>query len=44
MRPLQKGAILGSLLAEISVGWEKFECKNCEAKGVEHKPFTLIPK
>ncbi len=28
----------------ISVGWQKFECKNCEAKGVEHKPFTLIPK
>jgi V8-like Glu-specific endopeptidase len=28
----------------ISVGWQKFECKNCEAKGVENKPFTLIPK
>jgi hypothetical protein len=27
-----------------SVGWQKFECKNCEAKGVENKPFTLIPK
>ena len=28
----------------ISVGWQKFDCKNCEAKGVENKPFTLIPK
>jgi len=28
----------------ISVGWQKFDCKSCEAKGVEHKPFTLIPK
>jgi hypothetical protein len=28
----------------ISVGWKKFECKNCEAKGMEQKPFTLIPK
>jgi Trypsin-like peptidase domain len=28
----------------ISVRWEKFDCKKCEAKGVEHKPFTLIPK
>lgn len=28
----------------ISVGWQKFECKNCEVKGVENKPFTLIPK
>ena len=28
----------------ISVGWQKFECKSCEAKGVENKPFTLIPK
>ena len=28
----------------VSVGWEKFECKNCEAKRVENKPFTLIPK
>jgi hypothetical protein len=26
------------------VGWKKFECKNCEAKGMEQKPFTLIPK
>ncbi|MGA8149684.1 MAG: trypsin-like peptidase domain-containing protein [Terriglobales bacterium] len=28
----------------ISISWVKFDCKNCEAKGVEHKPFTLIPK
>jgi hypothetical protein len=28
----------------IFVTWEKFDCKNCEAKGVEHKPFTWIPK
>jgi hypothetical protein len=28
----------------ISVGWQKFDCKNCEPKEVEHKPFTLIPK
>jgi S1-C subfamily serine protease len=28
----------------ISVGWQKFECKDYEAKGVQHKPFTLIPK
>jgi V8-like Glu-specific endopeptidase len=28
----------------ISVGWQKFECNKCEAKGVEHKPFTFIPK
>jgi hypothetical protein len=27
-----------------SVGWQKFECKNCEGKGVENRPFTLIPK
>jgi hypothetical protein len=28
----------------ISVGWQKFDCKSCEPKGVEHKPFTWIPK
>lgn len=28
----------------ISMGWAKFECKKCEPKGVEQKPFTLIPK
>jgi len=28
----------------IAVGWEKFDCRKCEAKGVEHKPFTFIPK
>jgi hypothetical protein len=28
----------------IAVSWEKFDCKKCEAKVVEHKPFTLIPK
>jgi hypothetical protein len=28
----------------ITAGWQKFECKKCEAKDLEHKPFTLIPK
>jgi hypothetical protein len=28
----------------ISVGWDKFDCKKCEAKGVAQKSFTLIPK
>jgi hypothetical protein len=28
----------------ITVGWERLECKNCEVKGVQPKPFTLIPK
>jgi Trypsin-like peptidase domain len=28
----------------ISVRWQRFDCKNCEAKGVEQRPFTWIPK
>jgi V8-like Glu-specific endopeptidase len=28
----------------ISVGWQKFDCRKCEAKDEERKPFTLIPK
>lgn len=28
----------------LSVGWQKFDCKKCEASGVENKPFTFIPK
>jgi S1-C subfamily serine protease len=28
----------------ISVGWRKFDCRKCEAKQEERKPFTLIPK
>jgi S1-C subfamily serine protease len=28
----------------LAVRWQKFECKNCEAKGMEQKPFTWIPK
>jgi hypothetical protein len=28
----------------ISVGWQKFDCRKCETKDEERKPFTLIPK
>jgi S1-C subfamily serine protease len=28
----------------VSVGWQKFDCRKCEAQGEERKPFTLIPK
>ena len=28
----------------IGARWEKFDCKKCEAKGVEQKPFMWIPK
>ena len=28
----------------ISVSWQKFDCRKCEAKDEERKPFTLIPK
>ena len=28
----------------ISVAWPKFDCRKCEAKDEERKPFTLIPK
>lgn len=28
----------------ISVGWQKFDCRKCEAKNEERKSFTLIPK
>jgi len=28
----------------ISVGWQKFDCRKCEAKSIEQKSFTLIPK
>jgi S1-C subfamily serine protease len=28
----------------IAVRWGKFDCKKCEAQGVEDKPFTWIPK
>ena len=28
----------------ITVGWKKFDCRKCEAKEEEHRPFTLIPK
>ena len=28
----------------IAVSWKDFDCYKCEARGVEHKPFTWIPK
>ena len=28
----------------VSVVWQKFDCRKCEAKDEERKPFTLIPK
>lgn len=28
----------------ISIGWQKFDCRKCEAKEEERKSFTLIPK
>lgn len=28
----------------ISISWQKFDCRKCEPKGEERKPFTLIPK
>jgi S1-C subfamily serine protease len=31
-------------LEGVSVSWHKFDCRKCEPKNAERKPFTLIPK